>query len=270
MRDTTTDKTSTAALLHSGVTVPHEPQGPSADVPAFLPTLVSTLAPTLGATLGPAVGSTTLGPTLLAAPVPTHVPAPDADLGAVFQRQLLAHRRLFAELATLADTIAEAAEHMSQALAAGGRLFFFGNGGSACDSMHIAAELTGRLKTDRQPLAAMALNADVAALTAIGNDYGFEAVFARQLQGLARPGDCAVALSTSGNSPNVLQALKAARAGGVTTIALLGRGGGSARQLADLALVVPNNDSARIQEAHIFVGHTWCAQIESRLGLASH
>lgn len=269
MRDTTTDKTSTAALLHSGVTVPHEPQGPSADVPAFVPTLVSTLAPTLGATLGPALGPT-LGPTLLAAPVPTHVPAPDADLGAVFQRQLLAHRRLFAELATLADTIAEAAEHMSQALAAGGRLFFFGNGGSACDSMHIAAELTGRLKTDRQPLAAMALNADVAALTAIGNDYGFEAVFARQLQGLARPGDCAVALSTSGNSPNVLQALKAARAGGVTTIALLGRGGGSARQLADLALVVPNNDSARIQEAHIFVGHTWCAQIESRLGLASH
>jgi D-sedoheptulose 7-phosphate isomerase len=198
------------------------------------------------------------------------VSPPAADLTAVFERQLAAHRRLFAELDGLADSIAAAAERMAQALAGGGRLFFFGNGGSACDSMHIAAELTGRLKTDRQPLAAMALNADVAALTAVANDYGFEAVFARQLQALARPGDCAIALSTSGNSPNVLQALHAARAAGVATIALLGRGGGAARQLADLALVAPHTDSARIQEAHIFIGHTWCAQIESRLGLASH
>jgi D-sedoheptulose 7-phosphate isomerase len=116
-------------------------------------------------------------------------------------------------------------------------------------------------------LAALALSADSAAVTAIANDYGYAQVFARQLQAFGRPGDCAVALSTSGESPNVLVALDAARALGLTCIGLLGRSGGAARALVHHAVVVPAQDSARIQEAHLFIGHTWCAQIEQALGL---
>ena len=185
----------------------------------------------------------------------------------LLERNLRAHRQLFAELDALAPQICAAAAVLTDTLARGGRLFFFGNGGSASDSLHLAAELTGRLCQERRPLAALALNADVAALTAIANDYGYAEVFARQLCALARPGDCAVAISTSGNSPNVLKALQMARTLGISTVALLGRDGGAARALADHAVVVPHEDSARIQEAHIFIGHTWCGQVEAALGL---
>lgn len=192
--------------------------------------------------------------------------APGAMQG-LLQRNLRAHRQLFAELDALAPAICAAAAVLADTLARGGRLFFFGNGGSASDSLHLAAEFTGRLRQERRPLAALALNADVAALTAIANDYGYAQVFARQLAALARPGDCAVAISTSGNSPNVLQALQVARTLGISTVALLGRDGGAARALADHAVVVPHEDSGRIQEAHIFIGHTWCGQVEVALGL---
>jgi D-sedoheptulose 7-phosphate isomerase len=188
-------------------------------------------------------------------------------LEALFERNLLQHRRLFAELDPLRAGLCEAAALMADTLHGGGRLLFFGNGGSASDSQHLAAEFNGRLKRERAPLAAMALNADTATITAIANDYGFEEVFARQIAAHARPGDCVVALSTSGESPNVLRGLVTASEQGVASVALLGRGGGRARALADLALVVPHDDSARIQEAHIFIGHTWCGQIESALGL---
>jgi D-sedoheptulose 7-phosphate isomerase len=192
---------------------------------------------------------------------------PSCDLRKLLDRNLRAHRQLFAELDALAPQICAAAAVLTDTLARGGRLFFFGNGGSASDSLHLAAELTGRLRQERRPLAALALNADVAALTAIANDYGYAEVFARQLSALARPGDCAVAISTSGNSPNVLKALQVARTLGISTVALLGRDGGAARALADHAVVVPHEDSARIQEAHIFIGHTWCGQAEAALGL---
>ncbi|MBL8288084.1 MAG: SIS domain-containing protein [Rubrivivax sp.] len=184
-------------------------------------------------------------------------------------RNLAEHRRVFDAIEALREPICAAAATMAQALARGGRLLFFGNGGSASDSQHIAAELTGRLRSERRPLAAQALTADSAALTAIANDYGYAEVFARLLAAQARPGDVAIGLSTSGRSANVLRAFAAARALGVGTIALLGRDGGAARAAADLALVVPHEDSARIQEAHIFIGHTWCGQIEAALGLVA-
>ena len=180
---------------------------------------------------------------------------------------LAQHRALFAELEALAGPVLAAAAQMTDTLRAGGRLFFCGNGGSASDSLHLAAEFNGRLAKERGPLAALALNADVATLTAIANDYGYEQVFARPLAALARPGDCLVALSTSGQSANVLLALETARECGVSSVALLGRDGGRARTLADCAVVVPHADSARIQEAHIFIGHTWCGVVEQALGL---
>jgi len=194
------------------------------------------------------------------------VAAPAQDL---FDDNLAAHRRLFDSLASLRALVADAAARMVATLEAHGKLLFFGNGGSACDCQHIASELTGRLRLERRPLAAIALNSDTAALTAIGNDYGFAEVFARQIAALGRPGDCAIALSTSGRSPNVLRALEAAHDHGLHTIALLGRDGGPARLQAERAIVVPHDDSARIQEAHIFIGHTWCGQIERALRLVA-
>jgi D-sedoheptulose 7-phosphate isomerase len=200
------------------------------------------------------------------APLPT-VALQALPLHALLMHNLRAHRALFDSLDALAADICGAGAAMAATLAAGGRLFFFGNGGSASDSQHLAAELSGRLRRERGPLAALALTADSAALTAIANDYGYAQVFARQLRAFGRPGDCAVGISTSGESPNVLQALQAARALGMRCIGLLGRGGGAALALTDHAVVVPAQDSARIQEAHIFIGHTWCGQIEQALGL---
>jgi D-sedoheptulose 7-phosphate isomerase len=196
------------------------------------------------------------------------VAAPAApDLRELFAHNLGEHRRVFEAIEPLRDPICAAAATMADCLRRGGRLMFFGNGGSSSDSQHIAAEFAGRLRTERRPLSAISLTADSAALTAIGNDYGYAEVFARQLIAHARAGDVAIGLSTSGRSPNVLHAFAAARPLGVTTIALLGRDGGAARAAADQAIVVPHDDSARIQEAHIFIGHTWCGQVEAALGL---
>lgn len=186
---------------------------------------------------------------------------------ALLARNLHAHREVFEDLERLAADICAAGAAMAAAVEAGGRLIFFGNGGSASDSLHLAAELTGRLRHERRPLAALSLAADSAALTAIANDYGYAQVFARQLRGLGRPGDCAIGISTSGESPSVLRAMEAAHVLGMTCIGLLGRDGGTAQALAHHAVVVPAQDSARIQEAHIFIGHTWCGQIEQALGL---
>jgi D-sedoheptulose 7-phosphate isomerase len=187
----------------------------------------------------------------------------------LFDDNLAAHQSVFDGLTSLRAGVSDAAARMADTLADGGKLLLFGNGGSACDCQHIAAELTGRLRSERRPLSALALNSDIAALTAIGNDYGFAEVFARQIAALGRRGDCAIALSTSGRSPNVLRALETAHQYGLHTIALLGRDGGPARLLAQRAIVVPHEDSARIQEAHIFIGHTWCGQIERALRLVA-
>jgi len=144
----------------------------------------------------------------------------------------------------------------------GGQIFLCGNGGSAADAQHIAAELVGRFAHQRRGLPAIALTTDTSALTSIGNDFGFEHVFARQVEALAREGDILIGISTSGNSRNVIEAVKAARAMGVTTIGLLGGSGGALKDMVDHALVIPSPDTPRIQECHILVGHIWCAMID--------
>lgn len=186
----------------------------------------------------------------------------------IYQRGLQEHLGLFQSLASLSPEIERAARLISEALRNGCKLLLCGNGGSAADSQHIAAEMTGRFVNDRRPLAAIALSTDTSALTCIANDYGFDDVFSRQVVGLGRKGDCLLAISTSGNSRNVLRAAEAARAAGIPVIGLLGRDGGALRALCDVPIVVPSTTTARIQEAHIFIGHTLCAMLEEALGLA--
>jgi D-sedoheptulose 7-phosphate isomerase len=147
-------------------------------------------------------------------------------------------------------------------MAAGGRLLACGNGGSAADAQHIAAELTGRFFRDRRPLPAMALHGNTSSLTAIGNDYGYDQVFAREVAAHGRPGDVLLALSTSGNSENVLRAIAAARETRMTVIGLTGQGGGKMRDLCDVCLCVPSASTPRIQECHILIGHTICELLE--------
>ena len=175
------------------------------------------------------------------------------------------HRTVFDAVTALSPSITAVAERLAQCLRDGNKLLLCGNGGSAADCQHLAAEFTGRFHADRPPLAALALTTDTSALTCIGNDYSFDDVFARQLQALGRRGDCLMGISTSGNSANVVRAMEAARAAGVTTIGLLGREGGRLKALCDLAVVVPGEDTARIQEAHIFIGHAWCGLVEDKL-----
>lgn len=178
------------------------------------------------------------------------------------------HLGVFRRLPELDPAIREAAALVAGSLSQGGKIMLCGNGGSAADSQHLAAELTGRFIKDRRPLAAMALSTDTSALTCIGNDYSFDEVFSRQVTGLGRSGDCLLAISTSGNSRNVMRAAEAARAAGMRVIGLLGRDGGALRGLCHVAIIVPSPTTARIQEAHIFIGHTLCAMVEEALGLA--
>jgi D-sedoheptulose 7-phosphate isomerase len=149
----------------------------------------------------------------------------------------------------------------------GGKIMLFGNGGSAGDAQHLATELTIRYKRDRAPIAAIALTTDSSTLTAAGNDLGFDQVFARQIAALGRPGDLAIAISTSGKSANIIAALKQAKAMGLVTAALGGKGGGEMIGLADHLLVVPSDTTARIQEMHITLGQMLCGALEIELGL---
>ena len=150
----------------------------------------------------------------------------------------------------------------------GGKLMLFGNGGSAADAQHLATELTVRYKADRAAIAAIALTTDSSALTAAGNDLGFERIFARQIEALGKPGDVAIAISTSGKSQNVVAALKQAKAMKLVTAAFGGKNGGDLKGLADHLLVVPSDTTARIQEIHIMLGQMLCGAIEIELGLA--
>lgn len=152
-----------------------------------------------------------------------------------------------------------------EALRAGGKLLFAGNGGSAAQCQHLATELVGRFAVDRAPHAAIALTTDSSFLTACANDYGFEDVFARQVEALGRPGDVLFALSTGGRSPNVLKAVEASRARALSTYGLTGAGGAALAERCDEAIVVPHTDPARIQEVHLFLGHLLCGGIERRL-----
>ena len=178
------------------------------------------------------------------------------------------HLTLFQSLSSLVPEIERAASLIADALGDGRKLMLCGNGGSAADGQHIAAEMTGRFVKDRRPLAAIALSTDTSALTCIANDYGFDEVFSRQVLALGARGDCLVGISTSGNSRNVIRAVEAARSAGMAVIGLLGRDGGALRSLCDLPIVIPSQTTARIQEAHIFIGHTLCALVEEALGLA--
>jgi D-sedoheptulose 7-phosphate isomerase len=155
-----------------------------------------------------------------------------------------------------------------KALRDGGKILFFGNGGSAADAQHLATELTVRYKANRKAIAAIALTTDTSALTAIGNDLGFDELFARQIEALGKPGDVAMAISTSGKSPNILKALKQARSMGIVAAALGGKGGGDMVGLADPLLIVPSDTTARVQEMHITLGQMLCGALEIELGLA--
>ncbi len=163
------------------------------------------------------------------------------------------------------ETIATIATRYADALRGGGTLFFAGNGGSAADAQHLATEYVVRYQTTRPALRAVALTTDTSLLTACANDMGFDEIFARQVEALAKPGDVLVLHSTSGESPNVLRAAQSARARGVAVVAFLGRGGGQLKDLADLSLIVPSDDTARIQEIHLAVEHLICEMVEAQL-----
>ena len=184
-----------------------------------------------------------------------------------FSTSLSAHQDLFKKLVALEPQVQAAVERCAAAVSAGNKLMFCGNGGSAADAQHLAAELVGRLVRDRRALPGLALSTDSSALTCIGNDFGFDEIFARQINGLGRPGDVLFAISTSGNSANVLRAVEVAKARGILTIGLTGHTGGKLAPLVDLPIVVPSDDTARIQEAHIFLGHVICGSLERSLGI---
>lgn len=155
-----------------------------------------------------------------------------------------------------------------KALQSGGKLMFFGNGGSAADAQHLATELTVRYKTNRKAIAAVALTTDTSALTAIGNDFGFDQLFSRQIEAVGKPGDVAIAITTSGKSQNIIKALQQAKTMGIVAAALGGKGGGDLVSLAAPLLIVPSQTTARIQEMHIMLGQMLCGAIEIELGLA--
>lgn len=164
-----------------------------------------------------------------------------------------------------AATVADIAQACIESMRAGGKIMLCGNGGSAADAQHLAAELIGRYKLERNAMAAIALTTDTSIITALGNDYGYDTIFARQVEGLGRPGDVLIGISTSGNSRNVLLAMEKAAAMGVTTVAFTGAGGGKMAQMADLALCVPASITNHIQEMHITCGHLVCELVEQAL-----
>lgn len=166
-------------------------------------------------------------------------------------------------IAKLVPAIENGCKLLTDTVMAGRKVLIAGNGGSAADAQHIAAELTGRYVKDRKALPAIALTVDTSALTAISNDYGFERVFARQVEAFARPGDLFIAISTSGNSPNIIQALHTARELGCKIIGLSGRDGGQMNNLCDLNIIIPDDVTARIQEMHILIGHIFCKAVDN-------
>lgn len=161
--------------------------------------------------------------------------------------------------------IEKAARLIHECLKKGNKILFFGNGGSASDSQHLAAEFVGRYEKERRALSAIALTTDSSILTAVGNDYGFERVFERQLEALGQKGDLAFAISTSGNSKNVLWGIEKAKEMGLVTIGLTGKNGGQMKSRVDLALVIPSQKTSRIQESHILIGHILCERVDELL-----
>ena len=162
----------------------------------------------------------------------------------------------------LSPIIEDISKKLTDALQTGRKIFWAGNGGSASDAQHLAAELVGRFEKERQAIGSIALTTDTSILTAVGNDYGFESIFSRQIEALGQEGDALVAISTSGESPNIVKAVEVAKARGLITIGFLGKTGGKLKDLVDHPLVVPSDNTARIQETHILIGHILCQLIE--------
>ena len=174
-----------------------------------------------------------------------------------------AHMAMFNALEPLFPTISLVGIKMQECIKNGGKILIMGNGGSAADAQHIAAEIVGRFKKERKGMPAIALTTDTSIITSVGNDYGYDYIFARQIEALCRPEDLVIGISTSGNSGNVVRAMQAAKAIGAVTIGLTGGTGGQLTALCDVNLVMPSAVTARIQEAHIFVGHSLCEILES-------
>ncbi len=192
------------------------------------------------------------------------------DLDAYFETEFREHQDVAAAtFAAVKAPFGRLVAESCRALSGGGKLIFFGNGGSAADAQHLATELTVRFSQNRAPIAALALTTDSSALTAIGNDFGFDQLFARQLRALGRRGDVVVGISTSGKSPNVLKALDVAHEIGAVPAAFSGQDGGALVGLADPLILVPSSTTARIQEMHILIGQMLCGAIERQLGLVA-
>ncbi|HEY0268883.1 MAG TPA: D-sedoheptulose 7-phosphate isomerase [Methyloradius sp.] len=176
---------------------------------------------------------------------------------------LTEHQNVMSKLFDLLPQIAAVADEMRACLKRGGKILLMGNGGSAADSQHIAAEIVGRFKKERRGLPSIALTTDTSIITSVGNDYGFEFIFSRQVEALCTPLDLVIGLTTSGNSPNVVRAIETAKEIGATTVGMTGGTGGKLAALCDFSLIMPSSDTPRIQEAHIFVGHSLCELMEA-------
>ncbi|MCM8819753.1 MAG: D-sedoheptulose 7-phosphate isomerase [Candidatus Omnitrophica bacterium] len=168
------------------------------------------------------------------------------------------------------EKIKEIALLFIKTLKKGGKIIFIGNGGSASDAQHLSAELVGRFKIDRKPLPAISLSTNISSLTALGNDFGFETIFEKQIQALGNKKDLLIGISTSGNSKNIISAIQAAKKIGMKTVGFLGRDGGALKNLVDVSFVVPIDDTARIQEIHILLGHIICEIIDQQYAKISH
>lgn len=185
-----------------------------------------------------------------------------------FFRALHRHNQLFSRIGEMAEVAGKLADQVHSCLMAGGKILFMGNGGSAADAQHLAAEFVVRYKAERRPLAALALNIDTSILTAHSNDYDFSTVFNRQIEALCRPADLVIGLSTSGNSANVINGVRAAQAIGAVGWGWTGESGGELGSIADHMLRIPSTETARIQEAHMFIGHWLCEEMDSRVAAA--
>ena len=184
------------------------------------------------------------------------------ELNPIIAERFTDHLDVFGKTMEQMDVIQLMAERCKEALKSGNKVLFCGNGGSAADAQHLAAELIGRFQKERRSLASVALTTDTSILTAVANDYGYEEVFARQVEGLGRSGDVLIGISTSGNSANVVKAALKARDTGMHTIAFTGEGGGKLKDICDITFAVPSKVTARIQEMHIMVGHIICELVE--------
>ena len=184
------------------------------------------------------------------------------DSSSVFEKAIAEHLNVIRALPAQQPMLERIAGEMTRAVFAGGKVLWFGNGGSAADAQHLAAEFVGRFRRERRALASIALTTDTSVLTSIGNDYGYEYVFRRQVEALCAPGDVVVGISTSGNSRNVCLGLEAAKALGAFTVAFAGQGGGAMAGMADVAICIASKDTARIQEGHILCGHMLCDWVE--------